>query len=900
MRPEHWLYTIPLRVRSLFHWAQADQELDNELRDHLERKTEEYVAKGMAPEEARRRARLDLGGIEQTKEKCRDARRVNWTQDLIQDLRFGLRMLRKSPGFTAVAVLTLALGIGANTAIFSMVDFLLLRPIPISDPAKVSFLVSASKSGHASTAFSYHDFQEIRRQTAGVFTDIAAMKSFQMDGLTVDGITEPMWASYVSGNFFDVMGIKPLLGRLILPTEGQIVGTDPVLVLSNSYWKSRFNGDPRFVGKKASVNGQPVTIIGVAPKGFHGPTALLDFQGYMPMAMAAALKDAPKNFLADPKQADSALIARLMPRVTDDRVQAALSVVAKRLSDQRPKEDAWMSLQAFRLGPAGLAIDPTNPHALSVVSVPFLTLGGFVLVLACANMTNLFLVRAAIRQREMAVRVALGGARGRLIRQLLTETVLLALFGCVGGIVFGLGSSHVLGSVSLRTALPIVLDFHFDWRVFAYAFAVAVLAGLLVGIVPALRAASRALNEVLHEGGRTATSGRQRLLTTLVVAQVAGSLMLLIIAGLFVRSLENVQHYDLGFDPSYVLNLTIDPHEAGYDEAQTRNFFQTLLSRVRARAGVQSASLASSVPMGYYNDAASIEIPGYQTPEGQRAPYAGYNEISSGYLETMRIPLIRGRDLHDSDDQNSPRVALISETMADRYWHSQDPLGRRFSFSFDPGHPLEVVGVVGNCRQDAISREFYPYFYVPLAQHPGMPVTLQLLTTTPPEVHEREMTSLIHSLEPAMPVFEVQPMTAALQTANGFLIFQLGAVLAASLGILGLLLAIVGVYGVISYSANQRTHEIGVRMALGARPLQILQMVLRQGFAIVALGVLLGVMAAIAMAKLVADLLVSVSPVDPLTYGSASLVLASIALTACYLPARRATRVDPMVALRYE
>ena len=895
-----FLRKIASGLRSLFRKEQVDRELDEELRAYQDMAAEEKMKDGMSRREALRAVRLERGSLEVSKEIIRSGGWEFFVETCWRDVRFAIRTLLKSPGFTAAVVLTLALGIGANTAIFSMVDFLLLRPLPIKDPAKVRFLVSKWKTGHESTAFSYPDFQEIRRQTADVFSDIAAAQSFQMDGLTVDGITESMFSSYVSGNFFEVMGIKPVLGRLILPTEGQVVGADPVLVLSYSYWRSRFNGDLSIAGKKAFVNGQAVTIVGVAPKGFHGPTALIDFQGYMPTAMAATFNDAPKNFLADSKQANSALLARLMPGVADDRVQAALSVVAKRVSDQHPKEDAWKSLQAFKLGPAGLAIDPTEPGELSLVTVPFLTLGAFVLLLACANMTNLLLVRAATRQREMAVRAALGAARGRLIRQLLTETVLLALLGCVGGIILGLGSSRAVGSISLGSALPFVLDFHFDWRVFAYALAVALLAGLLVGIVPALRGVSRDLNQVLHEGGRTATSGRQRLRTTLVVAQVGGSLMLLIVAGLFVRSLENVQHYDLGFDPSRVLNLTIDPHETGYDEAHARIFYQGLLSRVRAMPGVESASLAASVPMGYDNSAASVQVPSYETPQGQRAPYAGYNQISPGYLKTMRIPLIRGRDLRDSDDQNSPRVALISQTMADRYWGGQDPLGHSFSFAADPGRPLEVVGVVGNFRQDALSREFYPFFYVPLAQSPEAQATLQVRTTTAPELHAREMTSLIHSLEPAMPVFDVQPMTAALETINGFLIFKLGAVLAAALGFLGLLLAVVGVYGVVSYSASQRTQEIGVRMALGARPLQISKMVLRQGFAIIALGVLSGVLAAAAMAKLLADLLVSVSPIDPLTYGTASLVLASIVLAACYLPARRATRVDPIMALRYE
>jgi putative ABC transport system permease protein len=445
------------------------------------------------------------------------------------------------------------------------------------------------------------------------------------------------------------------------------------------------------------------------------------------------------------------------------------------------------------------------------------------------------------------------------------------------------------------------LDFHFDWRVFAYALAAAVLTSVLVGIVPALRAVRGDVNEILHEGGRTSTARGHRLRSALVAAQVGGSLMLLIVAGLFVRSLQKARHTNLGFDPNHVLNLTIDPHEAGYNEAQGREFFSALLDRARSLPGVQFASLAASVPMAYGGSSgAELKIDGYQPPKYQAGPAAGYNAVSSGYFETMRISLLRGREIQDSDSQSSQRVAVIDQTMADRYWHGQDPIGRHFSTKGDPGHPIEVIGIAKNAVENQIFWPDQPFFYVPFSQLYQPVATLQVRSVAAPETMAGEMTGLIHSLEPAMPVYDVQTMTAALDTLNGFLIFRFAAALAASLGILGLVLAVVGVYGVVSYAAGQRTHEIGVRLALGAQPSQILKMIFRQGFLIVGAGVLAGILAATATARLVGNLLFGVPPGDPLTYLTASVLLALVALLASYVPAHRAMRVDPMVALRYE
>ena len=882
---------------TVFRRSRMEDDMDEELRTHIQNRASDLERSGVSREEAERQARVEFGGYQKYKEEIREGSGAHFFEALIQDIRYGVRVLCKSPAFTIVAVLTLALGIGANTAIFSLVDWLVLRPLPIERPSQVVFLQKSWKDGSSATAFSYPDFERIRQQTSGVFADATAIQMFQMDGLSVDRKSEPLWSSYVTGNFFSLMGIKPELGRLILPSEGAVAGADPVLVISYSYWKSRFAGDAAVIGKNVSVNGHPMTIVGVTPKGFHGPAASIDFQGYMPLAMAPALQDAAKDFLTDSKSSSVEVLARLKAGVTVGQVQPVLQVVSQRLSEPNRGE---MSLLAFQLGPASLVTGPAVRPALNLVSILFLILAAAVLVLACMNIANLCLVRVAARRREVAMRAALGATRSRLVRQLLTESLMLAALGCIGGIILGVAASGAFGSIPLRSAIPFVLDFQFDWRVFAYALAAAVLTGVLVGITPAVRVSRADLSEVLHEGGRGSTAGRQRLRSVLVVSQVAGSLMLLIVAGLFVRSLEKVRHSDLGFDPSHVLDLSIDPHEAGYQEAQAREFRKTVLARARALPGVASASLAATVPMGYQSYYNTLKIDGYQTRSGEAAPGAGVNAVSPGYFETMRIPMLQGRGFQDSDGENSQHVAIVNQNFVDLYWHGQNPIGRHFSIASDTAHAMEVVGVVRNSRDSDIFTLNDPYYYVPLVQSHFLVTTLQLRAVPAPETLAPEVSGLIRSIEPAMPVFDVQTLNTELDGLNGFLMFQFAAALAGCLGALGLLLALVGVYGVISYAAGQRTHEIGIRMALGAQPVQILKMVLGQGLVIVGIGVACGLVAAGALARLVGNFLFGVAPLDPLTYISASLLLGGVALLACYIPARRAMRIDPMAVLRSE
>jgi len=818
-------------------------------------------------------------------------------ETLLQDIRYGVRMLTRNPGFMIVAIITLALGIGANTAVFSMVDGILLRPLPVQDPAQITVLAYQQQKGSIHTQFSVAAYRDIRSQSSEVFSDVFAYQ-VDLDGLSVDGKADRIVTSYVSGNFFSALGIRPEVGRFILPSEGETLGADPIMVLSYSYWKTRFGGDPAIVGRKVSVDGHPITIVGVAPRGFVGIFPFLSIQGYLPLGMLE-MGGAPEDFMTNRQIRNLPVLGRLRPGTRLQEAQASLSVIGRRLSQQYPEVEKDLSLQVYPELRARPQPDPNN--TLLVISGLFLSLTALVLLLACVNVANILLVRATVREREMAIRAALGAARFRLVRQLLTESVLLALLGGIGGIFLGYWGSSALASLNFQTDLPVHLDFGFDWRVFGYATAAAMLTGIIVGLVPAIRASRGNLAAILHEGGRGVVGGKNRLRTGLVVAQVAGSLVLLIIAGLFARSLGKAQNTNLGFDPDHVLNLTMDPLEIGFNQQQTRDFYKSVLTRVGSLPGVVSASTATATPMGYYNNNDTLTIEGYQPPAGQPLPSATYNIISIDYFRTMQIPILRGRAFTDADGENAQYVAILSESMAKKFWPDADSIGRQFQMNTDAKHSMVVVGVVKDVRYQGVTGVVAPVFYAPFVQHqPGNSLQfLQVRTGAAPETMIPEIERAIQSLAPQLPVFDVETMRQALYTLNGLLVYRVGAGLAAVLGVLGLILAIVGVYGVVSYAASQKTHEIGVRMALGAQPADILKMIFSQGLFIVAIGLAVGIATALAAAQVVGKFL-TVSAMDPVTYVAVSAILTAVALAACYIPARRAMRVDPMVALRYE
>jgi predicted permease len=816
---------------------------------------------------------------------------------LLQDFRHAARQMRRIPTFAIVAIVTLALGIGANVAIFSMVDWLLLRPLPVKDPGQVTVLRLQQNLDILLATLSIPDYRDIRSQTTAVFDGLAGYE-LSLDGMSVDGgKADRIVTNFVTGNFFSVLGLKPAAGRLILPSEGSIAGADPVVVLSYEYWKDHLGGNAAIIGKKVSFDGHPVTVVGVAPQGFHGAEPLVAIAAYLPLGMVAI--NQPQGFMENRGERGLSVLGRLRKGVNLQQAQASLSVVSQRLSQQYPEVDKNVKALIFpetstRLG------DPRTANT-KLLSALFLGLAILVLLLACVNVGNVLLVRASVRERELAIRAALGAARGHLIRLLLTEGLLLAVLGGAAGMILGTWGGAALRSINLQTDFPVQMDFRFDWRVFLYALAMALVAGVIMGIFPALRGARRDLNQVLHQGGRGLTGGGQKLRSALVVVQVGGSLMLLIIAALFARSLGQAQRTELGFDPAHVVNLTMDPLEIGYHEPQTREFYRNLLQRVRALPGVTAASTAFSVPLGYYSNGGTLVIDGYHPPPGQPAPVAVMNFISPGNFQTLGIPLLQGRDFNARDDEKAQYVAVVNQTFVKQYWPNQDPIGKHFHVVNDPSHSIEVVGVARDARYIFVRGPQYPMAYVPFVQHvrDASLQTLQVRTVGDPQTMIPKLERTIESLAPELPVFEVKTMTQALYTLNGFLAYEVAAGLAAAMGILGLVLSVVGVYGVISYAASQRSHEIGVRMALGAQPRQILRMVLRQGIVIVFLGLAVGVLAALAASRVVGTFL-TVSPTDPVTYVAVSVLLTLVALAACVIPARRAMHVDPMVALHYE
>jgi predicted permease len=645
-----------------------------------------------------------------------------------------------------------------------------------------------------------------------------------------------------------------------------------------------------------------MTIVGVAPQDFHGTYSILNSDVYVPLSAIVNMNNEKQVQEMWTNRADRSLtlMARLNSGMNVKQAEASLNVVAQRIAQQHPDTDKAISIRAFPEKLARPEPDPDN--TLPSVSRAFMALAALVLLVACFNVTNVLLVRATARQREMAIRAALGAGRMRLVRQYLTESLLLALLGAGGGMLLTYWATRFLSSIPLGTELPLELTFMPDARVYFFALGAALVTGLIVGVFPALRVARRDVSCTLHDGARGSSGGRRRQIVrgTLVVAQVAGSLVLLIVAGLFIRSLGKAENIYLGFNPESVLDFSLDVQRIGYPETQGRAFYRELESRLRALPGVVSVAQAFTVPMGVMSADDPVTIEGHPLEAGQQPPTVQYNMVTTSYFDTLRIPVHQGRTFTDADDEKARRVAIVNQTMAKKFWPDQNPLGKRFSTKGASGPFIEVVGIVQDGKYKGVIEQPVPHFYLPLNQS-YMPLrTFHVRTSVPPESLSVQVQAQITALAPNLAISELQTLDQALQGINGFLFFRLGAQLTGTMGLLGLVLAVVGVYSVASYAAVQRTQEIGIRMAIGATPLDILRMVLRQGLGVVVIGLLAGLAAAFAGTRLLADLFYGVKPADPLTYVSVAALLLAVALLACWIPARRATRVSPVTTLRFE
>jgi len=817
---------------------------------------------------------------------------------LWKDLRYAFRMLTKTPGFTIVAVLALALGIGANTAIFSVFDGMLWRPLPAKNPNELVVLAAQTKGFEFPVNLSYPDFLDYRNLKQA-FADVTAEVPSPVN-LSVDGRAERAWTEFVSGNFFAMLGLQAVRGRTFAPDEGWVKGKDPLMVLSYKFWLQRFGGDSGVVGHSVQVNNHPFTIIGVAPREFHGTYYFIDPDFYLPATMIPVMALDSGGILENRNDADFRILARLQPGVTPERAKAVAAPTDLRLAQEYP--DSHKDFSLYVSPELKARPEPGLGEFMSKVVVVFMSLVGLVLLIACANVANLILARANARRKEIATRTALGASPWRMIRQLLTESVLLAFAGGIAGLLLARWAALGLMSVHVPTDIPLRLfDLRMDYRVFGFCFAVALLTGILAGIIPALRTSRSDLAETLKEGGRSggASATHNRLRNTLVVGQVAVSLLLLAGAGFFIRSFQNSARVDMGFRTSNTLMVSMDLRLQGYTDQRGQQFFEQLRDRVKARPGVREAAISSYIPMGYENSSVSVFPQGQISTDKSQVDNVFDNSVQPEYFRTAGVPVIQGREFAHTDTATSPRVAIVNEAFAKKTWPGQDPIGKVFQTEKN-GPAIQVVGMTRTGKYLFLYEPAIPYVYFPMSQKYHSSAVLFVYSEGDPLQLVEPVREEVHVLDASLPLYDVTTMEAHVRYGKPLLPARLGAMLVGAFGLLGMALASVGVYGVISYSVSQRTQELGIRTALGAQRGSVIAMVLRQGMSLSLLGMAIGLVLAFLLLRGLHAVLYGVGFTDFPTFGIVSALLLMVAFVASYIPALRATKVDPVIALRHE
>jgi putative ABC transport system permease protein len=883
------------RLRALFRRGTMEAEMDEELRSHFENQVEKLVASGLSREEAVRRARIEFGGYEQLKEECRDARGVSLIETIAQDLRYALRMLRHTPGFTAIAILTLALGIGANTAIFSVIDSVLLRPLPYQDPAGLVMLwENNSQHPNPHNTVSPPDFLDWQSRNS-VFAEMSPLFD-QRVNLTGNGVPQEVVVQDVSANFFSVLGVRSILGPGITAENGK-PGHDDVVVLSYGFWKERFAGDPEIIGKHVVLNGHSQIIVGVAPQNFTWFIKDGSFTGAKPQMWTPFIF--PASF-SDHKDIGRFLtvVARLKPGVTVAQAKSQMDTIAARIALEYPDSNGYWGVNV-------VSVRDQISGDLRPALLILLGAVAFVLLIACANVSSLLLARAAAREREIAVRTAIGASRWRIARQLLTESILLALIGGAIGMALAVWGTNLLlaatpGNLLDLRSIPI------DWRVLAFAGGSTLLAALLFGVLPSYISAHSGISETLKEGGRGSSAGKQRSFArgAFVVAQMCLALVLLASSGLLIRSFVRLVGVDPGFDASHLLTFKVSLPSLKYKTDTARlTFFRQLLARVSHLPGVRSVSMNSFPPFSGLGSATDVHVLSQPERSLMDLPVAAVRIIGADYFSTMQIPLRAGRAFNELEVTEKRHVVVVNQAFADQCIHGVNPIGQKAviymkSPEESKNTPSEIIGVVGDVRQMGLDTPAEPTVYWP---HPELVIsemTIVVRTENDPLALVSAARNELQQMDPEQPMAAIATMDQLLAgslSRSRFTMLVLGVFAA-----LAVVLACVGIYGVIAYSVTQRTQEFGIRMALGANRRDVFRLVLGQGTRLTGLGIGFGIVAALLVTRLLATLLYGISATDPLTFTAVSLLLALVALAACYIPARRATRVDPIVALRYE
>jgi predicted permease len=893
------LNDLRFRLRALFRRNVMEADLDQELRFHFEQEVEKHTRAGMTNEEAKRRIRLTFGGHEQVKEACREARGTGLLESLFQDIQYGLRVHRKSPSFFIIAALTLALGIGASTAVFSLVNTILLKssPYPNASRVVVPWRVPPAGSAWDTGNFPWGDAEFVQlTQTNTAFQDLSA---FRKDSFNLTGSANPEYLEGVraSAGFFPALGMAPMLGRTFTAEEDQ-PGHTFVVVLSHRLWKSRFGGDPGAVGSTIHLSGLPYTVIGVMPADFTFPNmagmpASIDLPKVTELWVPLALPAAPSL-----GSSDLSVIAELKPNMGLVQAQQDLQAFDRRWLEKNPRSKGWSS-----------DVVPLTKQAVTDTRRPLLLLFGavcVVLLIACSNVAGLTLNRSLGRHKEFTLRGALGARRGRLISQLMTESLLLALTGGIFGILLAEGSLLLVKHLGPES-IPHLHEIGLDLNVFAFALGIPFITGILFGLAPALGATRMNLVEALKEGGQRSggSASAPRIRNALLITQVALALVLVVSASLLVRTFYHMVNANSGFDATHVVTFEVPLPTTKYrDTGGMAQLYQQVAQRLQSIAGVQSAGFATVVPLAGPSDATEIRIPEHPATDPAQSPKANYLFVSPGYFATIGAPLQRGRDIADGDILTAMPVTIINSAMAKKFWPGENPIGKQVGVGMKRIPARTIVGVVADIKQVSLREIPDPTIFVPYTQNeiktwPNMQ-TMQyaIRTKADPDSIAGSVREAVHSVDPDLPVANFATLTTLVDTsltADRFAMLLLGA-----FGMLALILSAIGMYGVISYSVMQRTPEIGIRIALGARRAQILVMILGQGCRLACAGIATGLITALTTTRLMTRFLYGVQPTDPTTFAAVSLLLMGVALLACYVPARKAMRVDPMIALRYE
>lgn len=920
-----WKQEITRRLAGLNLEATREAEIVEELSQHLDDGYAELRASGNSEGEATRAAIAELSNSELLARELRrvegrpthepsvlGARRKNMAGDLITDLRYGARMLVRNPGFTLIAVMSLALGIGANTAIFSLVNATLLRQLPVASPDRLLYVYD----GDPGAVFSYPGYSELHDQNQA-FDSLIAWGGISAS-LNSDQQTEGadlVTGAIVTGNFFETLGVRAALGRVFSPADDETPGAHPVTVISHGIWQSRFGGEPDVIGRELVLNGQRFTVIGVVPPEFQGAQMGVNRDIYVPMMMQAVMRP-PRAGYSGEMNPDLLKvrtnrwlfsIGRLKPDMTGDQAQAELTVFASQQEQANPERDRD---KKFSTSPVSLG-DPGQREQMIPVARLLLSIVGAVLLIACANVANLLLARASARRKEIAVRLAIGASRGRLIRQLLTESMLLAFVGGVAGLLLAwLTVDLVKASPPPPGALPVAPDFAIDLRVLLFTLGLSLLTGIIFGLAPAVRAARPDLVPALKDQSFSPDQHVRRFSARnlLVVGQIALSLVLLVAAGLFLRSLKQAHTIDPGFDAHKLLTAPLNINLLRYTKPQGRDFYQRVLENVEAVPGIESASVARNLPLSGRTSISSLLIEGRSGPDNQfRSEGGGFtaddnsintNTVGPNYFETMGIGLLRGRLFESQDTEDKPRVVIVNEAFERRHLGGEDAMGKRLSMRGPQGPWHEVIGVVRDSKYVTLGETPTPMAYLTLQQNHETGVSLLVRTAGDPFSVAAAVRQEVQSLEKNLPITAIRPMNelvgASLYAA------RMGAILVGVFGALALLLAAVGLYGVMSFSVSRRTREFGIRVALGAQSSDVFRLVLRDGVLLVVAGIALGLGAAAMVTQFLTSFLYGIGAVDTLTFTSIPVILIFVALAACYVPARRAMRTDPIVALRNE